>query len=87
MDTAAVEVSLERNGEVVHTGRSDAVLGDPCMAVAWLANALSALGEPLRAGEVVLSGAITPMLTLTPGDTYHARFGAGLGELTLAFGS
>jgi 2-oxopent-4-enoate hydratase len=83
VDLAAVEVELERDGEVVHTGRSDAVLGDPCAAVAWLANALSALGEPLQAGEIVLSGAITPMLSMAAGDRYRARFGSGLGELSL----
>jgi 2-keto-4-pentenoate hydratase len=38
----------------------------------------------LQAGEVVLSGAITPMLSLVAGDSYRARFGSGLGELTLA---
>lgn len=80
---AAVEVTLERNGETVHSGRSDAVLGDPCTAVAWLANAVAALGEPLQAGELVLSGAITPMLSIAPGDHYRARFGSGLGDLTL----
>jgi 2-keto-4-pentenoate hydratase len=84
LDLTAVAVELERNGEVVHTGRSDAVLGDPCVAVAWLANAVSLLGEPLQAGEVVLSGAITAMLSLAAGDSYRARFGSGLGELTLA---
>jgi 2-keto-4-pentenoate hydratase len=85
-DVAAVEVELDRNGEVVRSGRSDAVLGDPCAAVAWLANAVSAMGEPLRAGELVLSGAITPMLSLAPGDRFRARFDSGLGELTLAVG-
>ena len=83
LDLASVGVELERNGEVVHTGRSDAVLGDPCAAVAWLANAVSALGEPLQAGEVVLSGAITPMLQVAAGDHYRARFDSGLGELSL----
>lgn len=83
LDLANVEVTLERNGSEVHTGRSDAVLGDPCAAVAWLANVLGALGEPLQAGEIVLSGAITPMVDVVSGDRYRARFGAGLGELTL----
>jgi 2-keto-4-pentenoate hydratase len=62
LDVTAVEVTLERDGEAVRSGRSDAVLGDPCEAVAWLANAVGALGEPLRAGELALSGAIAPIL-------------------------
>ena len=83
LDSAAVEVTLERDGEAVQRGRSDAVLGDPCASVAWLAAALAALGEPLQAGELVLSGAITPMVSVAPGEQYRARFGAGLGELEL----
>ena len=87
LELDAVEVALERNGEIVHTGSSSAVLGDPCAAVAWLANAVSALGEPLQAGEIVLSGAITPMLSVAAGERYRARFGSGLGELTLEVGA
>jgi len=83
LEISAVEVTLERDGEAVHTGTSDLVLGNPCAAVAWLANAVGALGEPLRAGEIALSGSITPMLTLRAGERYRARFGSGLGELAL----
>lgn len=86
IDTAAVEVTLERDGEVVQRGRSDTVLGDPCNAVAWLANAVEALGEPLQAGEIILSGSITPMISVAPGERYRASFGSGLGALTLEVG-
>jgi 2-keto-4-pentenoate hydratase len=83
IDVTAVAVRLLRNGEEVHRGRSDAVLGDPCRAVAWLANAVGALGETLQAGEVVLSGACTPMVSIAPGDRYVARFSDGLGDVAL----
>jgi len=82
LDVKAVAVELYRNGELVERGRSDAVLGDPCAAVAWLANALAEFGEVLEAGEIVLSGACTKMVSIAPGDTYRATY-AGLGELTL----
>ena len=82
VDVAAVEVSLYRNGALAESGCSDAVLGDPCVAVAWLANALGELGETLEAGEVVLSGACTKMVSIAPGDEYRATY-AGFGELTL----
>jgi 2-keto-4-pentenoate hydratase len=82
LDVKAVAVELYRNGELVERGRSDAVLGDPCAAVAWLANALAEFGEVLEAGEIVLSGACTKMVSIVPGDTYRATY-AGLGELTL----
>lgn len=83
LDVRSVEVALRRDGEIVETGRSDAVLGDPCEAVAWLANALSALGGSLAAGEIVLSGACTRMLPVGAGERYRGSFGDGLGELEL----
>jgi 2-keto-4-pentenoate hydratase len=82
IDVTTVAVELYRNEELVESGRSDAVLGDPCVAVAWLANALAEFGEVLEAGEIVLSGACTKMVSIAPGDTYRATY-AGLGELTL----
>ena len=49
-------------------GVGAATLGDPLNALAWLAEASIAVGDPLRAGEVVLSGALGPMAALTAGD-------------------
>jgi 2-keto-4-pentenoate hydratase len=49
-------------------GRHAETLGDPLNALAWLAEASIARGDPLRAGEIVLSGALGPMKPLTPGD-------------------
>jgi 2-keto-4-pentenoate hydratase len=60
------------------------VLGDPCVSVAWLANALLRLGERLQAGQVILSGACTRMVPVAPGDRFRGVF-AGLGEVTIAF--
>jgi 2-keto-4-pentenoate hydratase len=82
IDVRGVDVELYRNGDLVERGRSDAVLGDPCVAVAWLANALGELGEILEVDEVILSGACTKMVSIAPGDEYRATF-AGFGELTL----
>ena len=82
-DLTKVAVELRRNGALVERGCSNAVLGDPAAAVAWLANALGGLGETLDAEEVVLSGACTKMVSIAPGDEYTATFGS-LGELTLA---
>jgi 2-keto-4-pentenoate hydratase len=84
LDTSALAVSLRRCGEVVETGVSSAVLGDPCAAVAWLANALTRLGTTLEPGNVVLSGACTRMVDAHPGDVFTGDFGP-LGEIGLAF--
>ena len=55
-------------GETISQGVGAATLGDPLNALAWLAEASIAVGDPLRAGEVVLSGALGPMAALTAGD-------------------
>lgn len=79
-----VTMELERDGQVVSTGTGAACLGDPLVAVQWLARTAVALGQPLRAGEVVLSGALGPMVPVTPGDNYVARI-SGLGEVRASF--
>ena len=77
-------MELRRDGEIVSTGSGAACLGDPLVAVQWLARTAAALGQPLRAGEVVLSGALGPMVPVTPGETYAAVI-SGLGEVQARF--
>jgi 2-keto-4-pentenoate hydratase len=85
-DVRPVDVAMEllRDGEVVSTGTGAACLGDPLVAVQWLARTAAELGQPLRAGEIVLSGALGPMVPVTPGDSYVARI-TGLGEVRASF--
>lgn len=64
-DTA---MRMSVNGETVSTGHGAACLGDPLEAVAWLARTSRDLGQPLQAGQVVLSGALGPMHAVGPGD-------------------
>lgn len=80
-DLGLMGVVLEKNGEVVATGAGAAVLGHPLTAVAWLATALRRAGKPLRAGELVLAGAITAAFAVEPGDVITAHF-SGLGTLS-----
>lgn len=75
---------LELNGEVVATGAGAAALGSPVNAVAWLANTLGRLGTPLKAGEVILSGALAAMAPVKAGDNLRMTIG-GLGGCSIRF--
>ncbi len=85
LDITNIEAVLTRNGEVVAEGRSDAVLGDPTIAVAWLARKVASFGVRLKAGDIVLPGSCTRAIDARPGDEFHAEF-AGLGSVRLNFG-
>ena len=64
------------NGTTVSVGTGAACLGHPLRAAYWLARKLGSLGANLRAGEVILSGALGPMAPLKSGDLVQARIGA-----------
>lgn len=83
LDLACVGMSLDTDGEPVSTGSGAACLGSPVIAVAWLARAVARHGRPLRAGEVILSGALGPMVTARQG-VFRARLD-GLGEVSADF--
>jgi 2-keto-4-pentenoate hydratase len=84
IDIRAVNVNLTRNGEVVAKGCSDAVLGNPVTAVAWLARKVEGFGVRLKAGDVVLPGSCTRAIDARSGDEFVAEF-AHLGSVRLTF--
>lgn len=84
LDLPVCRMTMLRAGEVVSTGSGAACLGDPLAAVAWLATTAREHGRPLRAGEIVLSGALGPMVPVAPGDVFHAQI-SGLGEVRASF--
>jgi 2-keto-4-pentenoate hydratase len=67
-----------------YIGHGKNVLGDPRVALAWLANELRSLGITLKAGEVVTTGTCHPPLPIQSGDFFAADFGA-LGKVSVAF--
>ena len=75
---------LESKGEPLSVGAGAACLGHPVNAVRWLAEEMVRRGRPLLAGDVVMSGALGPMVAVTPGQVYEVRI-SGLGSCRAAF--
>jgi len=84
LDTVTVTMSMTQDGEVVSTGTGAACLGDPLIALQWLARVAVEVGDPLRAGEIILSGALGPMIPVRPGSSYRATL-VGLGTVSADF--
>lgn len=86
VDIKQVGMALFKNGKLQNTGVGAAALGDPAKCVAWLANKLAAYDIQLKAGEVILSGALSAAVEAEPGDEFRVKF-SDLGELTVKFES
>jgi 2-keto-4-pentenoate hydratase len=84
VDVRGIDAVLWRGDEKVAEGRSDAVLGNPVTAVAWLARKVASFGVRLEAGNVVLPGSCTRAIDARPGDVFRAEF-SGLGAVSLSF--
>lgn len=84
LDLVNCGMSMERAGDPVSVGAGAACLGNPLNAVVWLANTMSRVGVPLKAGDVILTGALGPSVPIEPGHVLTARI-EGLGAVTAAF--
>jgi 2-keto-4-pentenoate hydratase len=84
LDLPAQRVRAVTNGVVAAEGSGANVLGDPRIALIWLANHLSQRGIGLKAGDIVTTGTCTTPPAIAPGDRVVAEF-AGLGQVTVAF--
>ena len=84
LDLATVRMRMTRNGEAAGEGLGSAVQGHPAEAVAWLANTLGAFGIPFRAGELILSGSLAPLVPARAGDRFEMEI-EGLGSCSIAF--
>lgn len=84
LDLAAARMDMHKNGEPCGSGLGSAVQGHPAEAVAWLANTLGRYDIPFKAGEVILSGSLAPLVPVTPGDRFTMQI-EGLGGCSIAF--
>ncbi|MBD0735137.1 2-keto-4-pentenoate hydratase [Streptomyces sp. CBMA29] len=83
-EPADTVMTMRRDGGTVSSGTGRACLGDPLNALRWLAATAIEFGAPLRAGDLILSGALGPMVPVRPGDVFEVRI-EPLGTITACF--
>ena len=86
LDLLSCKMTLEVDGELVSTGVGSACLGHPLDAALWLANLLSQQGQTMRSGDIILSGALGPMVTLNENSIIRASV-EGLGSVSFRYGA
>ncbi len=84
LDLTEVALRLDTRGVVVASGTGAACLGSPVRALAWLARECVRRGRPLAAGEVVMSGAFGPMVSVDQPSTFRAEL-SSMGHVEVNF--
>jgi 2-keto-4-pentenoate hydratase len=84
LDLPSQRARLVCGGEERSAGDGSSVMGDPREALTWMANEALGHGWPLRAGEIVITGAAAPPIGVHAGDQLHAVFD-GLGTVEVEF--
>ena len=84
VDCATVHMELKQNGGVVSQGSGAECLGNPLNAAMWLVNKMLSLGTPIQAGEIILSGALGPMVSVKAGDEFETHL-TGFAPLNVKF--
>jgi len=84
LDLQLMGMVLEKNGQQISTGAGAAALGHPAYAIAWLANKLSQFDITLKAGEVILPGAVAAAVNVEKGDHITVLF-SGIGSVSVSF--
>ena len=84
LDLSTVKMAVHHNGQPAVTGIGSAVQGHPAQAVAWLANTLGEYGIEFKKGEIILSGALAPLIDAKAGDEFSMEI-EGLGTCSVSF--
>ncbi len=84
LDLPNLKMTIYKNGQFNSEGLGSAVQGNPLTAVAWLANTLGKFGIPFKAGEVILSGSLVPLIPVVSGDEMSLEI-AGVGGCSCRF--
>lgn len=84
LDLGGAAMTMTIDDKTVSTGVGAAALGHPLNAAAWLAQTLSERGAPLKAGDILLAGALGPMAPLAPGNKVRAVV-AGIGNCSFTY--
>ena len=82
IDLVNCQMSLTKNGTIASQGSGKACMDNPLNAALWLAQKMVEQGNPLKKGDILLSGALGPMVVIEKGDEFVASV-EGLGEVRL----
>lgn len=84
LDLINCKMQMTNHGKVVSEGTGKACLGSPINALLWLAQKMVAMKQPLKAGDLILSGAVGPMISAKAGDHFNVTI-EGLGSVSVSF--
>lgn len=82
VDVEVCKMVLYKNGKKESDGIGSACMGSPLNAMEWLARKMIEVGSPLQEGDVILSGALGPMVPISMGDVLETRI-EGLGSVSI----